>query len=112
MVKQAIGWSVLCLVILTGAAWAIEGSDFALYRVFAPKREAVRREIFEQSKAYNQGVAQELEAAEMDYAKASPDQKAAIRAVVLHRVADYDQAKLTPDLRSFVDDLRNGTVTP
>lgn len=110
--KMTALWIALGLTVLIGGGWIVEGNEFFLYKFFAPKQEAVRREVFEQSKAYNQGVAQELEGAEMDYAHADADQKAAIRSVVLHRVADYDESKLTPDLREFVDTLRHGTVTP
>lgn len=110
--RYTIGWTLGILVLLLGIGWIAEGNEFFLYKFFAPKQEAVRREVFEQSKAYNQGVAQEIEAAELDYAKASPEQKAAIRSVVLHRIADYDESKLSPDLRSFVDGLRHEAVTP
>jgi len=106
MVKQTVGWFALVLVLLTAATWAIQGSDFALYRFFAPKQEAVRREVFEQSKAYNQGMVQEIQNMQFEYVKATPDQKAALASIILHRTADFDMSKLSPDTRAFIDSLR------
>src|SRR5258708_11822698 len=100
------GGLVLLGLVGVGAAWLIQGEDFILYRTFAPKYEQVRRETFEQSKAYNQGMVQELQNMEFEYAKASPEQKGALASLILHRAADYDSSRLPPDLRSFVERLR------
>lgn len=103
-IAGAILGAVLGLLALT---WAIQGNDFFLYRTFAPKYEAVRRQTFEQSKAYNQGVAQEIARAYQDYERAStPGQKDAIAAVVRHQMADYDEAQLPAHLRAFVRSVR------
>lgn len=86
--------------------WLVQGNDFLLYRVFAPKMEAARRETYEQSKAYNDGMAQELRAMQLDYVKGTPDQKRAIGSIVLHRVAGVDLAKMPADTRAFVSDMK------
>ena len=94
------------LIALSLVAFAIEGTDFFLYKTFAPSREAVRREVFEQSKAYRDGLMQELYSAQIDYAKAStPQQKQAIRSLVLHDVAGFS-GDLPPDLDGFVRTVR------
>jgi hypothetical protein len=96
---------------LLAVAWLIQGNDFFLYSVFAPKYEAVRRQTFEQTKSYNEGVAQELRSAQLDYARAKTDaEKQALASYVLHQVAGYDTNKLPPDLQSFVSQLQS-TVT-
>lgn len=100
--RQVAGGIILLVCLCLGLGWVIEGNDFFLYKVFAPRREAVRRETFEQSKAYNDGMAQELRSAQIDYVKATPDQKQAIGSIVMHRVSGYDQSKLPADLRAFV----------
>jgi len=96
-----------CLLVATVlVAVLIQGTDFFLYRAFAPKREAVRREVFEQSKAYRDGLMQELRSAQIDYAKAqTPQQRQAIRSLVLHDVAGFGD-DLPPDLDGFVRAVR------
>lgn len=56
-----IGFSCLFgVILLLGLIWIFQGNDFFLYRTFAPKYEKVRRQTFEQTKSYNQGMIQEL----------------------------------------------------
>lgn len=75
-------WIVIsCLAGIIGLTWIVQGSDFFLYKTFAPKMEQARRETFEQSKAYRQGAVQELQNMQFEYVKASPDQKAALASV-------------------------------
>lgn len=91
---------------LLGLTWVFTGNDFFLYRFFAPKEEAVRRQVFEQSKAYNQGMVQELQNMQYQYVQADKEHKAALASVILHRVADYDVDKLPPDTAAFIAELR------
>lgn len=95
------------VVLLFAAIWIIQGNDFFMYQVFAPKYEAARRNVFEQSKAYNQGMIQELDQMRLDYVKGTPEQKEAIASIVLHRTADYDVDKLPPYLQTFINSLRS-----
>lgn len=111
---KAFGISLAALVGVLGITWIVQGNDFLLYRYFAPRTEQVRRETFEQSKAYRQGAVQELQNMQFEYAKASPDQKAALASVILHRAADFDESAMPSDLRAFVLGLRSqaSAVTP
>lgn len=107
---KVIGWitcGLLALVAMLGLTWLAQGNEFFLMKVFAPRVEQVRRETFEQSKAFNQGMIQELQNMQFEYGKATDDQKSALASVILHRAADYDESKMPADLRSFVDGLRN-----
>jgi hypothetical protein len=104
--RYALSGTIFFLALIFGITWAVQGNDFFLYKVFAPKYEAARRQTFEESKAYNEGMAQELAAAELDYAKANAEQKAAIRSVLIQRYAGYDTTRLPPDLRQFLDTLK------
>jgi hypothetical protein len=95
---------------LLGLGWAVQGNDFFMYKFFAPKYEAVRRETFEQSKAYNQGMVQELQNMQFEYVKTTdPDAKAAMRSIILHRSADFnfDDPRVPADLKAFVSSLKN-----
>ena len=103
-----IGIVLLAVVVVLGLTWLGQGNDFFLYKVFAPKYEQVRRETFEQSKAYNQGMVQELQNMQFEYVKASPEHKAALASIILHRAADFDlnQPSVPADLREFIEQLR------
>lgn len=94
------------LIVAAVLAFALQGTDFFLYKVFAARQEAVRRDVFEQSRAYNEGMRQELQNMAFQYAQADDAHKSALASVILHRVADYDIGKLDPDMRSFVERLR------
>ena len=98
----AIG--LAALIALLGLGWVIQGNDFFLYAVFAPKYEQVRRNTFEQSRAFNEGMAQELQRMWLDYQHAAdPSEKSAIRSLVTHRVAGYDIENIqNSQLRGFV----------
>ncbi len=104
--KYFVSFVCICLVLGMGIAWVVQGTDFVLYQMFAPKMESARREAFESSKAYNDGMQQELQAMQFEYIKASPEHKAALASVILHRVAGYDEKKLSVPLQQFLNDLR------
>lgn len=106
--SHVIGMVAAAIIVLLGLTWLFQGNDFFLYKTFAPKYEQVRRETFEQSKAYNQGMIQELSNMQFEYVKAAPEHKAALASIILHRTADFDleQAQVPADLRAFIADLR------
>ena len=97
---------IAAIVIMLGLAWVIQGNEFLLYRYFAPKSEAVRRQVFEQTKSYNQGMIEELQNMHFEYVLAGESQRAALASIILHRTADYDDEQLPADLRLFVQGLR------
>lgn len=98
----ALGFIVLCF----GLTWLAQGNEFFLMKVFAPREEAVRRQTFEQSKAYKEGMAQDLRHMQLEYIQATPDQKQAIASVILHEYADIDQTRLPADLRQFLNEIK------
>jgi len=107
---QVIGWIVIglvCLAALFGLTWLVQGNEFFLYKYFAPRQAAVEREVFEETKSYNDGMVQELQNMQFEYAKTT-DVKAkdAMASIILHRAAAYDETKLPADLRSFIQDLK------
>lgn len=99
---------VAVLVGMLGLAWIFQGNDFFLYKTFAPKYEAARRDTFEQSKAYNDGMAQELRSMQFQYEQADEAHKAALASVIRHRVAGYDSDRLPADLQAFVAQVNRG----
>jgi hypothetical protein len=100
------GGCAFFFVLILALGWIVEGNNFLLFKVFEPKREEARREAFEASKAYNDGMAQELRAMQLDYVKApTREQKKAIGSIALHRVAGYDRSKLPTDVEAFLRDV-------
>lgn len=94
------------LVVLFLLGWAVQGNSFFMFKFFAPKYEQVRRETFEQTKSYRDGMTTELRNMQMDYAKATKEQKTAIRSIVLHRVNGIVESDLPYDIQQFVSELR------
>jgi hypothetical protein len=106
------GIGIGIVVLAIGLGWILQENDLLLTKTFAPKYEQVRRQTFEQSKAYNSGMVQELQNMQFEYAKATDEQKEALSSVILHRVADYGEQNLPPDLQSFVQGLRRERMRP
>ena len=103
----AIVTFITVVAVVIGISWVLMGNDFFLYKYFAPKTEAVRRTVFEQSKAYNQGMIQELQNMQFAYYQADTNHQAALASIILHRAADYPNDKLPSDLYNFIQKLRN-----
>lgn len=105
---KVVGVALLALVAVLGLTWVSQGNEFFLYKVFAPKYEQVRRETFEQSRAFNQGMVQELQNMQFEYVKAKTEQKDALASIILHRASGYNlNDPIVPaDLRHFITQLR------
>lgn len=103
---KTIGIIVLVPVAIIALTWIAQGNDFFLYRAFAPKYEQVRRETFEQTKSYRQGMIQELQNMQFQYEQADEAHKDALKSIILHRVADVPEDALTPSLNAFISELR------
>jgi hypothetical protein len=99
-----------CFLALDGIVFLSTGSDLMFYQFYAPKYEQARRQTFEQSRAFNEGMAQDLDQLRIEYTKAkTKDEKDVIKSTVLHRTAGYDMSNpsIAPEIRSFVSQLRN-----
>lgn len=106
VVAYIIGALIVATFVCLGLMWAVQGNDFFLAKVFAPREEALRRQTFEESKAYNEGTAQELRRMQLEYIKAKPEQKSALASVILHQTAGYDTTRLPPDLQVFLAEVK------
>lgn len=104
-VSVIVGGIVVVGAVL-GLGWLFTANDIALTHYSQPRYESIRRETFEQSKAYNQGMVQNLHTMQLAYIQADEAHKAALGSLILHDVADYDVDRLPPDLQTFVVQLR------
>jgi hypothetical protein len=96
---------LLVLGVLLGLGWVVAGNQLAMNKIFLPANEAVRRETFEQSKAYRQGLVQELQNMQFQYIQTDNAHKEALGTLIKHRAADVDPSILPPDLYSFIRSL-------
>jgi hypothetical protein len=106
---KIVGAVLLILVLMFGLTWVVEGNDFFLYKYFGPRREQVRRQVFEQTRSFNQGMIQELENMQRDYIKTpDKDAKAALASIILHRASGYnlDDPDVPESLRTFIAKLK------
>lgn len=107
MMLKPIGIGILILFGVLSINFALMGLGLVQHAFFAPMFEQVRRDTFEQSKAYNQGMQQELRAMQFEYIQASEEHKLALKSVIRHRFADYDHGKLPQDLQQFMQEMNH-----
>ena len=107
---KVIGLVLLVIIGIFAMSWLVQGNEFFLYKYFAPKTEQVRRDVFEHTRSFNQGMIQELQNMEFDYIKAGPKEKQALASIILHRASGYNlnDPDVPADLRSFIENLRRG----
>lgn len=108
MKLRIVGWTIGVFLFVGAVGFLSQGTDFVLYKFWAPKFENARREVFENTKSYNQGMIQEIENMAFEYAQADDAHKEALAQIILHRTADFDLDKLHPDTRAFIQQLRRG----
>ena len=106
-VAKMFGFVICFFMVLFSLMWMIQGNAFFMYKFFAPKQEQVRREVFEETKSYRQGMVQELQNMQFEYVKASPEHKSALRGIILHRAADFPPNDMPYDLAMFINQLKN-----
>ena len=101
-----IGSLFIVIVLSIGLSWVFTGNGFAIYSVFAPKVESVRRNVFKQSQAYNDGMVNDLQSLRLDYVKSSdPQAKDAIASVIIQRSGSFT-GDMPGDLRDFIQKLK------
>lgn len=74
------------------------------FKFFGPKKEDIRREIFENTQSYVHGKIQDLAKYKLEYDSATNDNsKEAIRQIILSRFAEFDDSKIkAAGLRQFL----------
>jgi len=106
---KMIVWFFVILVVMMAIGWIAMGNDFFMYKFFAPKQEAVRRQVFEQTRSFNQGMVQELQNMQFDYVKTTDkNAKEGLASIILHRASGFNlNDPIVPaDLRSFIEKLK------
>lgn len=99
--------SVLVGVAVIGAVVALPFLGLEIRRYFEPRHADIDREVFERTKGYNDGMVRDLAEMHRQYVAATPEQKLALRATILHRFSVYPEEKLPEYLRQFYVQLRS-----
>lgn len=74
---------------------------------FRPREANIEREVFENTKSYNEGKEQELLKTYKEYVSTSDESiRAGLRSYVSHTFADYPVERLDPKLRNFVQECK------
>jgi hypothetical protein len=85
---------------------ALLSYNLGLFKFFAPKYENVRREVFENTRSYNQAKLQELSKYRLEYLRSKDEEeKKAIASTIRHRFAGYDKRKLPYELEIFLNQI-------
>ncbi len=100
-----VAFVVVILAAVGAITWIARSGALAQNALFAPMEEQVRRNTFEQSKAYRDGVVQELRSMQFQYLKASPEHQAGLAAVIRHASAGLPADAIPADLQQFINTL-------
>lgn len=104
--STVVKYALMALAVIIGLTWVFQGNDFYLYKVFAPKQEQVRRETYEQSRAFIQGTIDDLRQDQRVWISGDAEQKKMMRAVVLHKADQIKMDQLPDDLQTWITGLR------
>lgn len=81
--------------------------ELGLFKFFAPRRENIRREVFEQTQSYVHGKIQDLAKYYDEYEEAAEDEREALRQVIIMRFAEFDETQIrSAKLRNFLITMR------
>jgi hypothetical protein len=111
--KEFFGLISIIITLLFLATATIFGLSYLGYlstAFYQPRYEEIRRQTFEQSRAFNEGMVRDLENIKMQYMTATDTEKVGLRAVVIHRFSVYPQDQLPPDLQLFYSQLTTGAI--
>jgi len=99
---------LLCIFVIASLAFGLEWAGIKWYGFFGPKREAVRREVFKQTRSYNEGKEQELIKLRLEYLREKDENaKKAIASTIRHSFADYDENLIdSVELREFLRQIK------
>jgi len=105
-----IGGIVLLVACLGSIAFGLEWAGLEWEGYFAPKHEAVRREVFKETRSYVEAKEQELLKYRLEYLRSKDKvEKEALASTIRHAFAEFDGNKLSsPELQEFLRDMKFG----
>ena len=106
--KKIVRYSILGLIAACALAFGLGMADLGWLKFFGPRKENIRREVFEQTKSYVHGKTQDLAKYYEEYQKAQTvEDKEAISNLIKISFSDFDANTInTVQLRSFLVSIR------
>lgn len=103
---RLFGMGFVGLALLCGLGFGLNYVGLVSFGFFAPRYEAVRRDTMIQSRAYTEANLREFYRLRLEYQQAAnDDQRATIRAMVVHEAQAVDRSRLPVDLQQFIAQL-------
>lgn len=94
---------VFAAVLLAAIGFGLRFLAYSNNAFFAPRNEAIRRDVMIESRAYSEATIREMYNFQRQYLAAGSDaEKNAIKAAARHAAAGYDINRLPADLQGFV----------
>ena len=69
-------------------------------------QQPVKRDVFKETRSYNEGKIQDLARYILQYAQASGDEKEVLKSTIIHMFADYNADDMPTELNKFLTDIR------
>lgn len=93
---------------VVGLCIALELGGLQWRRYFEPKHESVNRQVFKETRSFNEGKRQELVKYRLEYLRSEGKERKAVASTIRMAFADYDDTKLSPELRAFLQKIMRG----
>jgi hypothetical protein len=97
------------IVLIGAAAFGLELLGLEWTKFFAPRKEDIRRGVFEKTWSYNKGMEQDLVRYRLQWLQAeNEEERKAIESTIRHAYAGYDDKHLEKELRTFLKEILYG----
>lgn len=98
---------IVCLIAFIALMMALEVGGIKWSGVVNPMREEVRREVYENTRSYNEGKEQDLARFRLQYLKGNPEDRSALESTIQIMFANFDASHLnSPELKQFLYEIR------
>lgn len=97
---------VLGIVLVIVVLLAVDYAGVLWNGVIFTKKEEIRREIFEETRSFNEAKLQQIAKYKYEYDTGDESTKIAVKSVVRSTFSDYDTSKLPFELKNFIIDCR------
>ena len=104
---KIFGVSFGVFIVLLALIFVLGLISLGYYKFFEPKKENIRRQVFEQTQSYVHGKIQDLAKYQDEYNNANTNDREAIRQLIILRFAEFDETKIKAvGLRNFLKNIR------
>ena len=91
------------IALVVGFVIAMQLASLENYKFFGPKFEDARRNVFEETKSYQDGLRRDFDNLYLQYEEAKdPDEKSAILSVIRHRAEGVNPDFLPTSIRNLL----------